>query len=183
MGLGVLREQADPQPGLANLHDRVLNAVDVDALVHHDPRDKSRNDLVADEDRHNCTGVPDDGVAPRLELTPHVPVVRGHLLPSLNTLPVPEDVELGQGGGCLDGVDAGCVREGVRHVPDQVDQLLVPRPHEADVCAQGLAAGPAHHDVGEIAEALGLPGAWIGKKVPLPVGPRWPKSWAQSISR
>lgn len=155
----MLREEAHPQTGLPDLDHGVLDAVDVDAAVHHDASHQSRDDLVADEDRHDRTGVADDAVSLRLEPPPQIVVVLSHLFPALRSFGVPQDVQLGQGSRCLSRVDGGGVAVGVSEVAQQLEDFGVFGPHEADVGAETFAASPAEQHVGEVSESLLFPGA------------------------
>lgn len=115
MGFSMLREKANPQTSLTNLHYRILYTVDMDTSVHHDPRDQSGDDLVAYEDRHDSTGIANDAVSLRLEFGSQIVVVLCDFSSSFHPLRVSKDVQLGQRSGCLGWIDSGgvsvCVSE------------------------------------------------------------------------
>jgi hypothetical protein len=155
----MLREHTDSQTSLADFDHGVLNRVDVNAFVHHYAGDEPKNYLVTDDDSHDCTGNSHDLVSFSLETTTHVVVVLSDLFESVGAFLVAEDVELGEGGGCLDRVDAGRVVIGVGHLSYQLDQFLVLAADEANIRAETLAASSTENDVREVSETLKLPGA------------------------
>ena len=155
----MLGEETDSQAGLSDLDHRVLNAVDVNSAVHHDAGDQPGDDFVANEDRHDGAGVADDAVSFGFESSPQVLVVLSHLLPALDPFLIPEDVELGQRGSCLGGVDRGRVGVGVSHVAEKFENFGVFDAHEPDVGAETLTSGAAEQHVGEVSQSLLFPSA------------------------
>lgn len=147
---GVLGHEVDSQPGLAYLHNRVFDAIDVHACIHHQPGDQSADDLVADEQRQDGAGVAKNFVAPRLQLLSQVVVVLHHLLPELAAVLGPQDAELGQGGRGLHWVDGVGEHVGRRVVLQILDDLRVVASDEADVGAEALATRSDQEHVGQI---------------------------------
>lgn len=128
------------------------------SFIHHYPRNQPRNDLVADENRHNGAGVADDFVTLVFELASHVNVVFGHFFSAFFALGSSQNVKLSQRSGGLSRVDTGCVDIGTTHVSNQLQDSRIFDSDEADVGAESFATGRTEDDIGEVSESLHFPG-------------------------
>ena len=119
----------------------------MNSFVHHQSRHQSRDNLVTDENRHNCTGNTDNFVSFRLQNATQVIMIFCNFFTSVSALLVAKNIKLGQGSSRLGRVDTACVRVRATHVSNHLQHTSVLHADEADVGRQAFAARSAEDHI------------------------------------
>ena len=157
MFLCVLRKKTDPQSRLANPHNWVLNTVHMHAIIHHNATNQPGNNFVSDQHRHNSAWISNNSVTFWRENALYVFVILSNFLSPINSLLVPEDVELSKWSSSLHWVDASSIWVGIAHVPHQLNQFFIFCSNKTNISAESFWSCTTHNNIWKVSKSLCLP--------------------------